>query len=256
MEFLLELKDRNEVLFWFGLLNLFTVILLLILSVLRPVEFGGVNGWYKPMKFALSTAILSWSMGWYTGYLAKGSDIDIFNWLIVITLTFEVAYIALQASRGEASHYNLSTSGYSAMFSMMALAASVATLAVGYIGCKFFIAPPSNLPDYYLWSIRLGIMLFVIFSFEGFAMGSRLSHTVGGTDGSRGLPFLNWSYFFGDLRVAHFIGMHALQILPLLAWYLIKDLKLTIVLFVLYSCLAVFVLLQALQAKPFLKILQ
>lgn len=95
MEFLLELKDRNEVLFWFGLINLFTFILLLIFSFLRPIEFGGTNSWYKPMKFALSTAILSWSMGWYTGYLSKGSDIDIFNWVIVITLAFEVVYIAL-----------------------------------------------------------------------------------------------------------------------------------------------------------------
>jgi hypothetical protein len=137
---------------------------------------------------------------------------------------------------------------------MMALAASVATLAIAFIGYKFFVQSPQDLPEYFIWSIRLGIAIFVIFSFQGFAMGSRLSHTVGGPDGSRGLPFLNWSMSLGDLRVAHFIGMHALQILPLLAWYILKDIKLTFMMAFLYLALAIIVLVQALQAKPFVKI--
>ena len=253
MEFLIILRDRNEVLFWFGLANLIAAWVLTVLSYTHPLEFKGTNAWYKPIKFALSTAILSWSMAWYTGYLEKGMDIGIFNWIFVLTLAFEVIYITVQAGKGQASHYNLSTPFYSAMFSLMAIAATLATLAVGYIGLKLFLTPLSALPDYYIWSIRLGIILFVIFSFEGFTMGGQLSHTVGGADGSKGIPFLNWSKTYGDLRIAHFIGMHSLQILPLLAWYVLKDLRLTLAASILYALLAVFVLAQALQAKPFFR---
>lgn len=255
MDFFLLLKERNEVLFWFGLANLLAAVLLLGLSWWKPFEFTGTNAWHKPLKFAISTMLLSWALGWYTGYLPTGKDLIFFNWTIVVTLAFEVIYIAIQAGQGLASHYNESTSFYSAMFSLMALAASVATLAVAYLGLRFFTTPLPQLPDYYLWAIRLGIVVFVIFSFQGFLMGGQGAHTVGGPDGGEGLPFLNWSRTLGDLRVAHFVGMHAIQVLPLLAFYLLKDIKWTILVAGLYFLLACYVLVLALQAKPFLKFL-
>jgi len=247
MEFFEVLKERNTVLFWFGVANLIAVVLLFSLSFAKPIEFAGTNAWYKPIKFALSTLILSWSLAWYTGYLANGKDITLVNWTIVITLAFEVIYIAWQANRGSASHFNLSTPFYSAMFSLMGLAATIATLAVGYIGLKFFTTSLVNLPGYYLWAIRFGIILFVIFSFQGFVMGANMAHTVGEADGSPGIPFLNWSMSSGDLRIAHFVGMHALQILPILAWFVLKDIKLTVVAFIIYGLLATSVFIQALR---------
>ncbi|MEO1712055.1 MAG: hypothetical protein AAFU60_01850 [Bacteroidota bacterium] len=249
MEFLETLKDRNVVLFWFGLANVLLFVLLLLASFVKPVELMGTSAWDKPMKFALSIAILAWTMGWYTGYLPPGKDIQWFNWIFVGTLAFEILYIALQAARGQASHFNLSTPFYTVLYGLMALAASVASLGVGYIGLKFFSTSLPDLPDYYLWAIRLGIILFVIFSFQGFAMGSRLSHTVGREDGGIGIPFLNWSLSQGDLRIAHFVGMHALQVLPLLAWFILKDVKWTVSFFALYSMLAAFLFLQALRGN-------
>lgn len=252
-DFLIVLRSRNELLFWFGLICLIGAISFLALSVFSRIQVAGTNAWYKPFKFCLSTCLFAWAMAWYNAYLEPGLDLKLFDWVVTITLGFEIVYIALQASKGQLSHYNQSSPTYAFLFSLMAIAATIATLATAYIGFKFFQTDFPQLPDYYLWAIRIGIILFVIFSFEGFVMGANMAHTIGGADGGTGLPLLNWSTKFGDPRIAHFIGMHALQVLPILAFYLLKDLKLSLVVGGLYSLLAIWVLVQALQGKPFFK---
>jgi hypothetical protein len=192
-------------------------------------------------------------MAWYCQYLPN-FNVKLFNWTIIVLLGFEIFYIAFQAGKGQLSHFNVSTPIYSTLYSLMAIAATVVTLYTAYVAVLFFTNQFPDLPNYYLWSIRLGLIIFVIFSFEGFVMGSKLSHTIGGADGGPGIPFLNWSTKFGDPRVAHFIGMHALQLLPLLSFYLLKDIQLTFLLSILYLLLSVYTLMLALQGKPLIRI--
>ena len=250
ISFLQQLKFRNETMFYFGLACLVLSVLFLILAKTTTTQVYGVNAWYKPFKFAFSTLTFAWAMAWYCAYLPN-FNVSFFNWTVIILLGFEIAYIALQAGKGQLSHYNLSTPVYAALFSMMALAASAVTIYTAYVGYLFFSNSFPELPTYYVWAIRLSIVLFVIFSFEGFAMGSRLSHTVGAINDNSNLWILGWSKTVGDLRVSHFIGMHALQVLPVLSFYLIKNTKGTLILALLYGILAVFTLVQALQGKPF-----
>ncbi len=249
IEFIQNLKARNETLFYFGLICLIFSILFLILAKTTETQVYGVNAWYKPFKFAFSTLTFSWAMAWYCYYLPD-FNVKFFNWSIILLLGFEIVYIAIQASRGQLSHYNMSTGFYSAMFTLMALAASLVTIYTAYVGFLFFTNSFPELPNCYVWAIRLGILIFVIFSFVGFAMGSRLNHSVGALNDNSNWFILGWSKTVGDLRVSHFIGMHALQVLPILSYYLLKNTNLTLVLSILYGLLALLTLIQAINGRP------
>jgi hypothetical protein len=69
-------------------------------------------------------------------------------------------------------------------------------------------------------AIRYSIVIFLVGNAIGGYMLARGSHTVGAADGGPGLPFVNWSVIAGDLRIAHFIAIHAIQIVPLFAYIL------------------------------------
>ena len=255
-DFIYALQERNETLFYYGLVCLLLSILFLTLTQITKTQVYNVNAWYKPFKFAFSTFLFAWAMGWYCYDLPQSFNISLYNWTVIVLLGFEIIYIAIQAGRGELSHYNLTTPVYAGLYSMMALAATLVTIYTGYVGFLFCINPFPNLPIHYLWAIRMGIFIFVIFSLEGFVMGSRLTHTIGGEDGGPGIPLLNWSTKFGDPRIPHFIGMHALQVLPLLAFYVFKNTIATIGLSILYFMLAGFTLVLALKGKSIFKKLQ
>ncbi|MFN9113847.1 MAG: hypothetical protein ACK5XN_27585, partial [Bacteroidota bacterium] len=72
-------------------------------------------------------------------------------------------------------------------------------------------------PPTYVAAVQNGLLLFVLFSLFGGFISAYGRHTVGALDGSAGIPFLNWSLHYGDLRVAHFLGIHSLQAIPLFA---------------------------------------
>jgi len=249
LEFIIELKIRNESMFYFGLLCLGLAFTFLLLTKWTTTQVHGVNAWYKAFKFSFSIFLYAWTMAWYCHYLSD-FNIEPFNWVVIILFGFEVLYVAFQAGKGQLSHFNISTPIYSILYSIMGLAAAIVTFYTAYIGVLFFVQSFPNLPDYYVWAIRFGILIFVVFSFEGFLMGSRMNHSVGALNDNSNWFIVGWSKTVGDLRVSHFIGMHALQLLPLLSFYLFKNTKAIFVISLLYGLLATATLVQALKGKP------
>lgn len=248
--FLEQLNQRNPTLYYFGWLCLLTAFTCLVLIPLTHTRVAGVNAWYKPLKFGLSAGIFAWTMGWYGYYLGPLPIMDVYSWSVTLLLGFEVAYIAVQAGRGQRSHYNVDAPVYALLYGAMGLAAVAATLGTAYLGVLFCQRDFPALPTAYLWSIRMGIGLFGVFALQGVLMGARGSHTVGAPDGGLGVPIVHWSRRHGDLRIAHFMGMHAIQILPLLSFYWVTNSGTTLTMGLLYGLLNTGLFVQAMRGKP------
>ena len=170
--------------------------------------------------------------------------------------------IILQAARGTTSHFNVKTAFDGAVFSTMGLMIAINTMLV-LLALVLFFGRTAPLPRAFLWGIRLGLLLFFLASIEGMAMIAQMAHTVGQPDGGPGLPVVNWSTRAGDLRVAHFLGFHALQILPLFGYWLSRPRKqlpqqrqmaYLLIVAALYTSAGVLLFLQAMSGRPLISL--
>lgn len=250
MNFLQRLKVRNPILYYFGWLYFIGGIMSLILTQTSDTVVLGINAWIKPMKFFFSIWIFCWTMGWYMAYLKNKRAVRIYNWVVVIVMIIEQVIITWQAANGRLSHFNVTTQFYGLLFTIMGGAIVTLTVWTGVIGYNFFKQKQFDVPMPYIWGIRIGIILFVIFAFEGGIMASRLSHTVGAPDGGPGLPVVNWSKQYGDMRVAHFIGIHSLQFIPLFGYYFARSSRSVQVFGAGYFLVTVLLFIQATQKLP------
>jgi hypothetical protein len=198
-----------------------------------PREISGAPAWMKPAKFAASVAIYTLTLAWVFTFLRDWPRTRrAVSWVTTVTLLIEIVIIDLQAWRGTMSHFNVGTVLDGVLFTIMGAAIIVQTFAAVAIAVALWKQPFS---DRALgWALRIGMTVTIIGAMTGGLMtrptraqldsayaGTRMTiagaHTVGAPDGGPGLAGTGWSREYGDLRIAHFLGLHALQLLPLLA---------------------------------------
>lgn len=220
MELWRELARRDRALAIGGLAMACGLVTAAIAAPFDSRQILGLNPWIKPMKFMASVGIFYWTMAWFMPE-ADGRHarrLAVIRWTILATLAGEILLITLQAARGTTSHFNERTTFDAIVFQAMGIMIVANTLAAAAFA--FTLRPAAGERAAYLWGIRLGLVFFVISSLQGFTMVANMAHSVPRPDGGPGLPFVNWSTTVGDLRIAHFIGLHALQALPLMGFLL------------------------------------
>jgi hypothetical protein len=178
----------------------------------------GLNPWIKPIKFELSVIVFLLTVGLMLLALGDGPGLvrqkAWLGWGFGVAMMVENSVIALQSVRGVRSHMNFSTPLDGGLFGVMGVMILVSTIFVCWL-LVLWMRTNAGLESVVVWGIRLGLFMLLLGSIEGVRMVGHGSHTVGAADGLAGLPFVNWSTRYGDLRIAHFFALHALQIFPL-----------------------------------------
>ena len=246
-----RIRAISPALYYCGLGHLALFALMIIIAQFDHRQLMGINLWTKPIKFAVSIAIycLTWPL--FLQYFPFERLKQRFVNFTVFAMAFEMLAIASQAARGQLSHYNTSGVYNALIFGAMGIVIVSQTLFALYIGVRFFKVKALQISPALLWAIRLGIIMACFFAMEGGIMASRLAHTVGAADGGPGLPVLNWSRIAGDLRIAHFMGMHALQIVPLFVMFSgVKNARQAIVFAFAYFILVSLLFANAMLGRP------
>lgn len=178
-----------------------------------------VGIWVKPMKFMAATALFVWTTVW-VAELANSALTHTQTYigicaLIVVTSLFEVVYISYQASQGAASHYNTSDPWHAFMFGLMGIAAVGLTASQAWLAWEIWVARGTSTLYVTTWGVIIGLVLtFVLSTISGFMLGGNQPPA------GSGLPLVGW-HLHKDIRPAHFLGVHAQQLLPL--WGLIAE---------------------------------
>lgn len=206
-----ELRRRNPLLFGVAALNAALFVGFVAGIPLDPRTVGGEPAWLKPAKFAGSIALFTATLGWI-GHHIPVADATLRRTSLTVAAAsvVEITLIAGQAARGTESHFNTSTALDFAVYAVMgltivAMVTAVAGLLVRAWRREFDVAPAFG------WGIRLGVALFVVGSFEGAAM---IALEASAIESGSAVPVVGWTAS-GDFRAAHFVGLHALQSLPL-----------------------------------------
>ena len=217
-----------------ALLTAFVTLFFIVGLFADPRTITGAPAWLKPVKFGVSITLYSLTLTWILSLIrGRARLVAVLGWTVLVTFGLEWAAILIQVMRGTTSHFNVATPLDSALWGLMS------TAIVVLWGANFIIAGLLLFQRFenpaFAWGLRLGLILTITGmglgylmtsptaqQLAGWAAGASVTvvgaHTVGAPDGGPGLPLVGWSTQGGDLRAPHFVGLHALQVVPFVGW--------------------------------------
>lgn len=199
--------------------GIFHAIVLLITG--GPWE--GPLSWRKAISFGLSFGLTTLSLTWVTHFLPKRRVLmGVLLTALGIAMFVEVFLTTMQVWRGVPSHFNFGTRFDAAVFVWMGImiaVVGVVVLAITVMSFRSLDAPRSL-----AWAIRAGLLFLIV----GQAVGGLMIRNgnakvfdpqtrqfvlarVAGTS-TYGEA--------GNMKSSHAVSLHAIQVLPVLAWLL------------------------------------
>jgi hypothetical protein len=214
-----EAWHRQRTLTAYGLVLLVLTPFLLLLQLIDLRMIDEIDVWAKPTKFVFSVAVFALTSAWFFGYVRpdrrRAPSLRAIVAVIIAAGSFEIIYIAWQAGHGLASHFNKSSTFYEIMYALMGLGAVSLVATTLPLAWEIGRRPAPRLSPQFAAAVVIGLVLcFVLGGGFGIYMAQQPGHAVGLVGGHA--PLFGWNREGGDLRIAHFLGIHAQQAIPIL----------------------------------------
>jgi hypothetical protein len=189
----------------------------LVHALVFLLDGGGWDGplsWRKPILFGFSFGTVL-TLGWVLSFLPRRRRL---GWLLAGSLgvasVAEVFLITMQRWRGMPSHFNEATAFDAAVFNAMGVMVAVAALVIGAVTVWSFTSPRAA-PSMAV-AIRVGLVLLV----AGQLLGGAIIANGMGKSEAQAIAAGSTFGAAGGMKVPHAVSLHAVQLLPVLAWLL------------------------------------
>lgn len=218
--------------------------------------------WAKPVKFALSFAVLFGTLALVERRLSpewrQGWTLAVTVAVMATAMVIEMAYMIFMAAQQQASHFNLSTPFTALMYSVMGVGAVSLMAGVAVFGGVALRDAKADLGPASRWGVGWGFLLSSVLTLVTAGYMSSTGTLVGEpAEGAATLPLMGWSASVGDMRPAHFLALHAMQVLPLAGlWFDRRGIPVTRMYWVAFAYVAITaaVFAQALAGLPLIRL--
>ncbi|GAA0713859.1 hypothetical protein Drose_26045 [Dactylosporangium roseum] len=188
--------------------------------------------WVKPMKFGFAMGVYGLTLAWLLSKLSKGRRTG--WWLgtvFAVAGLLDVGAVVYAAAQGTVSHFNNNHEPVAQTVRTL-FAVGVPPLLLTTLIIAILVMFQRTGDRAVTRALRAGLGLAVasmivalwlssgaaprtVTDANGHAVSMTGGHGIGDADGN-GMPLTNWSTTGGDLRVPHFVGLHAIQVLLLI----------------------------------------
>ena len=168
----------------------------------------------KPTTFGLSFGVTLITIAWVSSFLRLGDRARaILLGVFTIACVIETALVSLQAWRGVPSHFNTETTFDALVARMLAAGGITLVVIIAVMTLASFRANAATSP-----SLRLAIRIGFVTLFSSLIVGALMiaKGMVLVFSGHRQTAYATG----GTLKPTHAVTMHAIFVLPLLAWLL------------------------------------
>ena len=194
-------------------------------ALIDPRLLGQAPVWAKPAKFALSFVVLFGTLALIEQRLSpqwrNGWTLQITAGVMATAMIIEMGYMIFMAAQQQASHFNYSTAFTTMMYGVMGVGAVSLVVGIAVFGAVALRDAKADFGPALRFGVGWGAILSggMTLVTAGY-MSSTGTHVGVMVPGAATLPLMGWSATIGDIRPAHFLALHGVQVLPLIGlWF-------------------------------------
>jgi hypothetical protein len=245
LQFLTSFRQTNLPLTILAAITSSTLIISILGLIFDPRATAIINtpAWSKLFKFSVSVLVMTPALIWAIK-ITEGKTRRIANIaasVIGTMLSLEMILLLIQAIRARPMHFNYTTPLDSALWITMTI--GIFTMFAAFVVLLIAVWRGVRQQPVIAWAVKIGMVITAIgLITPNLSAGPNEAqlkaaqanqpnilfgaHTIGSSsaipDAEPGLPLIGWNTKHGDIRIGHFIGLHALQLIPLFGVWLSK----------------------------------